>query len=94
MIVGAAVLTTAGFGVMPAQAESGYYIGPDGVRVYFNDDNRPYSYTSCHNEVSYQWQDGEQMRVVDRVCYDRWGSRYVARTSTYPTGRYNSDWDD
>jgi len=76
IIVAAAALATAGFATsLPAQAQDAdFYIGPNGARIYIDDDR----YRSCHNEVSYTWRYRAQYRVVDRVCYDRWGNRYVA----------------
>jgi hypothetical protein len=94
-------VAVAGFGlaaIAPAQADTGFYIGPDGARVYQDDGYyRPYGYdrpyTSCHNEVTYGWRYGGRVRIVDRVCYNQWGDRYIADRDYYSTyGTY--DWDD
>ena len=97
MLLGAVTVAGLGLGVStPASADSGFYIGPGGVRVYYDDDryyNRYRRYASCHNEVSYGWRYGERVRIVDRVCYNRWDSRFIADRDYYPTRGYY-DWDD
>jgi hypothetical protein len=100
MLFGAVAVAGLGFGATaPAQADTGFYIGPDGARVYYDDDryDRPYgyypTYRSCHNEVSYGWRYGDRVRIVDRVCYNRWGNRYIADRDYYPISGYY-DWND
>ena len=75
--------------VLPAQADAGFYIGPDGARIYYNDDEYD-AYRSCHNEVWYTRRDGDRMRVVDRICYTRWGDRVVVDRAYYPVDGW--DW--
>lgn len=75
----------------PAQADVGFYIGPDGTRIYYDDD-QPH-YRPCHTEVSYTWRWGERMRVVDRVCYNRYGERYIADRDYYPAPIWYDDDD-
>jgi hypothetical protein len=100
MLFGAVAVAGLGLGATaPASADTGFYIGPNGARIYYNDyddDYRPYryrTYRSCHNEVSYGWRYGERVRIVDRVCYNRWGGRYIADRDYYPTYRNYYDWD-
>lgn len=106
------VATVAGLGLatsMPAQAQdAGFYVGPDGVRVYVDQYGRHhrdryydrrdrtyydryryrsnYGYRGCHNRASYQWRYGHRVRVVDRVCYNRWGDPYIADRDYYRIG--------
>jgi|CXWL01.1.fsa_nt_gi hypothetical protein len=94
MLFGAVAVAGLGLGATaPASAEARFYIGPDGARVYYDDDDDYRAYAACHNEVSYGWRYGERVRIVDRVCYSRWGGRYIADRDYYPTGGYY-DWDD
>ncbi len=93
------VVTVAGLGLgasAPASADTGFYIGPGGARIYYDDDNYydRRRYRRCHNEVSYGWRFGERVRIVDRVCYSRWGRRFIADRDYYPIYRGYYDWDD
>ena len=95
MLFGAVTVAGLGLGAAaPASADTGFYIGPNGARIYYDDDDYyDRRYRRCHNEVSYGWRFGERVRIVDRVCYGRYGRRFVADRDYYPIGRYN-DWDD
>ena len=104
MLFGAAALAGVALTTsLPAQADTSFYIGPNGARVYYNDYDRDYryrdydrriAYRSCHNEVSYEWRFGERVRVVERVCYNRWGNRYVADRDYYPIRTYRRHYYD
>jgi len=96
VLFGTVALAGASLGLsMPAQADPdvGFYIGPNGARIYYNDYDdryygnryyRPYGFRRCHNQVWYTWRH----RVVDRVCYNRWGRRYIADRDYYPRYGY------
>lgn len=99
---GAVALVGASLAVsQPAQADAnvGFYIGSNGVRVNYNDYDdryygrhqyRPhYADRRCHNRVSNTWRYGERYRVVDRVCYDRWGRSYIADRDFYRVTRHH-----
>ena len=89
MLFGAVAVAGLGLGAsVPASADTGFYIGPGGVRVYYDDDDRyDRRFRRCHNEVSYGWRHGDRVRIVDRVCYNRWGRRFVADRDYYPIDR-------
>ena len=103
MLFGAVALAGASFGFsMPAQADPdvGFYIGANGARIYSNDYDddyyyRPhrsyYRYRTCFNQTWYSWRFGERVRVVDRVCYNRWGRRRVVDRDYYPIYGYRYD---
>src|SRR5262245_16122028 len=99
MLFGTVALAGASLGFSaPASADPdlGFYIGPNGARIYYDNDGYRYGYRpyarSCHNEVWYSWRFGERVRVVDRVCY-RFGRRYIADRDYYPTYGYSYDYD-
>jgi hypothetical protein len=77
-------------GAMPAQADPdvGFYIGPDGARVYYDDYDRDdyyhRPYRRCFVDTWYTWRFGERVRVVDRICYNRWGRRRLVDRDYYP----------
>jgi len=104
LLFGAVALAGASLGFsMPAQADPdvGFYIGRDGARVYYGDDDDGYYYgrryynpyygvRRCWNRVRHTWRH----RVVERVCVNRFGRRYVADRDYYPRYGYrNYDWD-
>jgi hypothetical protein len=39
--------------------------------------------TRCFNRVDVRWRYGYRVRVVDRVCYDRWGNPRVVDRDYY-----------
>lgn len=42
--------------------------------------------TRCYNRVDYDWRFGHRVRVVERVCYDRFGRRRVVDRDYYRIG--------
>jgi hypothetical protein len=89
ILCGAVVMASASFATLtPAHAETDVYIGPDGARVYVDRDryrDRGYYHergyrpiyrhyrARCFDRVDYQRRYGYRVRVVERVCYDRFG---------------------
>lgn len=98
LFFGAVALAGASFAFsMPAQADPdvGFYIGPNGARIYYDNygdsyyrPNRSYGYRTCYNRTWYSWRFGERVRVVDRVCRDRWGRQRVVDRDYYPVYGY------
>ncbi len=91
VLFGAVATTGASLASLPAQADAGFYIGPDGARVYYDDDSDyayDREYRGCYSDVWYTWRRGERTRVVDRFCYDRWGRRHLVDRDYYPTYRW------
>lgn len=96
MLFGAVALAGASFGFStPASADPdvGFYIGPNGARTYYDNYDRDYyrpgfGYRRCHTETWYSWRFGERVRVVDRICYNRWGRRLIVDRDYYPTYGY------
>jgi hypothetical protein len=94
MLFGAVALAGASLGVAtPSYADTGFYIGPNGARIYYDTDRDYRPYRRCHNEVSHGWRFGERVRIVERVCYTRFGRSYIADRDYYPMRGYY-DWDD
>lgn len=98
VLFGAAALAGTSLISMPAQADPdvGFYISPNGARIYYDDYGddyyRPYyyrGYRGCHSQV---WYSG-RYRVVDRVCYNRFGQRYIADRDYYPRYGYGYYYD-
>jgi hypothetical protein len=88
ILCGAVVMASASFATLtPAHAETDVYIGPDGARVYIDRDrhrDRGYYYergyrpiyrhrARCFDRVDYERRFGYRVRIVERVCYDRFG---------------------
>jgi hypothetical protein len=89
ILCGAVVMASASFATLtPAHADSDVYIGPDGARVYIDRDryrDRGYYYERgyrpvyrhyrgrCFDRVDYERRFGYRVRIVERVCYDRFG---------------------
>jgi len=88
ILCGAVVMAGASFATLtPAHAETDVYIGPDGARVYIDRDRyrdrgyyergyRPvyrHHRGRCFDRVDYERRYGYRVRIVERVCYDRFG---------------------
>jgi len=89
ILCGAVVMAGASFAtVAPAHAETDVYIGPDGARVYVDKNDRQYRdrgyyehgyrpvyrhRAQCFDRVNYEQRRGYRVRIVERVCYDRFG---------------------
>lgn len=47
-------------------------------RRYRHWDHRWRKHRRCYTDVDYRWRYGYRVRVIERICFDRKGRRYVA----------------
>lgn len=101
-IVLAVALAGAGTAVMPASAASsdGNFVQVNHRDDYYGYDrydrsrydyrrgNRygHYKHRRCYNDVDIRFRFGHRVRVVERICFDRRGHRYVANRTVIRIG--------
>jgi hypothetical protein len=97
-LLAALVASCAGFAVIqPAAADSGVATRADlAVQVGHYDrdwDRRHYRHRShyrkhrrCYIDVDYRYRWGHRVRIVERICFNRYGRRYVAHRSVVRIG--------
>jgi hypothetical protein len=89
-LLAALVASCAGFAaIQPAAADSGtatradltIQIGKydrDWERRHYKQRSHYRKHRRCYTDVDYRYRWGHRVRIVERICYDRRGRRYVA----------------
>ncbi len=95
----AIALAGVGISVMPSSADARAAVSVqirdrDYDRDYYRHRDRGYHYgyyrgrnfRRCYNDVDVRYRFGHRVRVVERICIDRYGRRYVANRSVIRIG--------
>lgn len=93
----AIALAGVGIGVMPSSADARAGVSiqirdRDYDRDHYRHRGNHYGYyrgrnfRRCYNDVDVRYRFGHRVRVVERICIDRYGRRYVANRSVIRIG--------
>jgi hypothetical protein len=92
--------------IQPAAADSGVatradltvqisHYDRDWDRRHYNQRSHYRKHRRCYTDVDYRYRFGHRVRIIERICFDRHGRRYVADRRVVRIGyrdRYRYRW--